>query len=151
MNCPSNKMQLDQGDEASRSFWAGLGLRGNSLKLWFNGNALRKTVGEPCSYRLSESLGVLFIPIHPYMLHLPTGAFVCPRSQNTCHRYQKNELHSTFRVLNLGIGLGFLRPLPSLFRSQGKRRSLAVHLPTILVGFYRKCTYLDIQYMNAMG
>ena len=26
------RLQLDQGDEASRSFWAGLGLRGNSLK-----------------------------------------------------------------------------------------------------------------------
>ena len=143
-------MQLDQGDEASRSFWAGLGLRGNSLK---NGSMVmpwEKLFGA-FSYRLSESLGVLFIPIHPYMVHLPTGAFVCPRSQNTCHRYQKNELHSTFRVLNLGIGLGFLRPLPSLFRSRGKRRSLAVHLPTILVGFYRKCTYLDIPYMNAMG
>jgi len=85
-------MQLDQGDEASRSFWAGLGLRGNSLK---NGSMVmpwEKLLGA-FSYRLYGSLGVLFIPIHPYM----------------------------------------------------------VHLPTILVGFYRKCRYLDIPYMDAMG
>ena len=66
------------------------------------------------------------------------------------------HLHATFRVFNvgidlgfhvctapskarsrprlgfyiLGIGLGFLRQLPSLFRSRGKRRSLAVQLHT---------------------
>ena len=58
-----------------------------------------------------------------YMFQVPTGAFVCPRSQNTCrvkgfkfrdwfgvswfHCTFKHISHSTFRVLNLGIGLGF--------------------------------------------
>ena len=41
---------------------------------------------------------------------------------------KQKQLHSTFRVLELGIGLGFLRPLPSLFRSPGNRRSLAVYV-----------------------
>ena len=49
------------------------------------------------------------------MVNVPTGAFVCPRSHNLGIGFGvswfqctfKHILHSTFRVLNLGIGLGF--------------------------------------------
>ena len=91
------------------------------------------------------------------------------------------HLHATFRVFNvgidlgfhvctapfkacsrprlgfyiLGIGLGFLRRLPSLFRSRGKRRSLAVTLlwvpRNVNLGFVETSSWTTVGPGNRQG
>ena len=161
------------------------------------------------------------------MVYLPTGAFVCPRSNNlgigfgfhgssepsnTYHTprlgflnlgigfgfHGSSEPSNTYHTprlgfFNLGIGLGFhgstapehilhatfrfldfrdwfgvsclyctlqstlettfrvfihLRQLPSLFRSRGKRRSLAVYLPTFVHLFHLQTDFIIPQMLN---